>query len=178
MTSTQAERDAKAGPYIGHLNYEAEAMVRIAAWYTVLLDPDGGPAMLYAACLEAMLVHCRSLIEFLIGRPRGRGRSDRDFGANALLPDWDNNNPLDTDGLADFLDGLDVALAHLSMRRIEQADRPSFSVVEGVNLTHRSLKQFVTALEDADSSVAPVLRIAIDSKEEAFPLQRRNKRDR
>ena len=172
MDKEPVSRDEVASAFLEHLVYETEAMVRVAAWYSELLKPNSGPVMLYVACLESMLLHCRVLIEFLIGRPHGRGRNRNDFGAPDLLPAWDDRAEIDVDGLSDFCDILDKVLAHLSLLRLEDHDG-RIDVLDGVNLTFRSMKLFVLALETADSPAAPRLRFVLDSREETFPLQRR-----
>jgi hypothetical protein len=168
---TQADRDAQAVPYTAHLIYEVEALVRITTWLQVLGDEEG-PPMLWAACLEACLVHARLLIEFLVGRRRGR--MDSDFGANDLLPEWDahvSDGKLDAEALWEFLDRLDKTLAHLSKDRVAEDDRPDTWALDGVNLVFRSVKVFALALTDAESQVSEPLIYALQSYESTVPVR-------
>jgi hypothetical protein len=121
-------------------------------------------------------LHCRLLIEFLVGRPRdgaGRKRNTNDLSAVHLVPDWDEQAPTKVDiaSLDLFRQRLDRALAHLSLRRLDRDDRPDSWVEEGVNLVYRSLKVFVLELDALSSSVGVGLRLALDASEETYPLR-------
>jgi len=171
---TQADRDAAVADINPHLIYEVQVLVQQARWLEQL--QTSGPATLYTACLEACLLHCRLLIEFLVGRPReggGRNRNPNDLSAVHLVPDWDEQAPTKVD-IADldlFRQRLDRALAHLSLRRLDKDDRPDSWVLEGVNLVYRSLKVFLLELEALGSSLSVGLRAALDATEDTYPLR-------
>ena len=171
VENDQAVRDKQAEPYTAHLIYEVQALVRIAAWLQALGD-DEGPPMLWAACLEASLVHARVLIEFLVGRRSGRKRSD--FGANNLLPEWDaqvGEGKADIEALWLFLDRLDKALADLSKDRVVEDERAETWALDGANLVFKSVKVFSLELVNAGSQVGEPLICALQSHEPTFPVR-------
>lgn len=103
------------------------------------------------ACLEAMLVHVRCIIEFLVGRASTRTtRVERD-----IPPDWFASSWTKLDGphkLRDWLDLLDAHLSHLSKKRIRPAEGggrdPIEWTAEMVTQVRDELRRFVEQVDD------------------------------
>jgi hypothetical protein len=128
-------------------------------------DPE--QSFLYVVCLEATFLHARALVEFLVGRPNGRGPTGRkrppsDIGANLLLPEWDDDlTRVDVAELDAFCHKLDGALAHLSKRRI-QPEMQMEVWVPDINRLYRGLFKYQRALDAAGSAVAAPLLNALN----------------
>lgn len=107
------------------------------------------------AALEAMLVHIRCVIEFLVGRPPHEGQTSRrrhhgDVPPTWFAPTWDTppgGHPLD-----EWLELIDAHLSHLSQKRIRFADDVSRDPVEWTGAMVRDVRdeaqRFVRAIDD------------------------------
>jgi hypothetical protein len=132
--------------WLMNLDHEIRSMAELPTY--VERYGQSGPAVIWAACLEATLLHARALIEFVAGRPsRGggrRGRNSNDFDPRCFLPSWQlaDSARFDAD-----LGLIDAHLAHLSKRRGggDGAMGPGFvtSLVDGILM---ALGEFEAAL--------------------------------
>lgn len=100
---------------IRHFEYEIHTL---AAYLSHLGNRSDLEATSANAMLEAMLVHARILIEFLVGRPPRRGSSTRYRHPDDIQPmdflgvDW-----FDEGDLQPMLDDLDTQIVHLTKTR-------------------------------------------------------------
>jgi hypothetical protein len=118
-----------------HVNYELQMMVKCAIEHnrfmaaTTSSGPNGdnpNPAVLQHATLEAMLIHARNLIEFLVVRePDSRGMHAMDF-----VVDWQAPTKATMKSVRDAAARLcnerrsiNEHLAHLSWARVEPIDK-------------------------------------------------------
>jgi hypothetical protein len=161
---SQGDRDAAFEPFYVHLAYEITILADLRPF--IVEGAEKGPSLTYVAALEACLVHTRNLIEFLVGRPQekaGRKRPASDFGADLLLPGWDDPEilkQLEVDKLDEFRYNLDGVLVHMSKRR-NLLDAQVDVWVPYINILWRGLYAFAQALTKAGSSVGPRLEALI-----------------
>jgi hypothetical protein len=116
------------------------------------------------AFFEAHLLHARTLIEFLIGRPKGRSRKDiapEDFVAGWVVPDTPGSRRL-----ASSLLDIDQHLSHLSWTRatwmIDNPDDPRmWRYLEIVDDMYELYSRFVAIAqqEGAPGSSFPVTNL-------------------
>jgi len=150
---SDVEEDPELERCATHLNYEISMLVKLPAW-VARFDREG-PAILRVACLEALLVHARVLIEFLVGRQRP---------ATDITPSTFHWEPGDTGDLGSYLPRIDKHLAHLTRERASLATSPPWPVDEMVAQIVGALRPFVTSLNDAGSPYATLIGNAmIDS---------------
>lgn len=161
---TQSDRDSAFEPYYEHLAYEITVLADLRP--LILQGAESGPSHTYVAALEACLIHTRNLIEFLVGRPQdkpGRKRPTSDFGADLLLPGWDQPailEQLEVGKLDEFRYKLDGVLVHMSKRR-NQSETQIDVWIPYMNILWRGLYAFAKELTKAGSSVGPRLEALI-----------------
>src|SRR5437879_3346444 len=113
--------DDKLTNAAAHVGYELHSLVALLP-HLARFNHEG-PAILKNAVLEALLVHARTLIEFVAGRPtppsgRKRRWSERDIRPELFGLTWE---PLDTEKFDRWLDLIDKHLSHLSLERTTPA---------------------------------------------------------
>ena len=110
------ERDEAVAPYVQYVIYEIQMLTQLPPWIEKF-DVEG-PAVLKNACLESYLLHARTIIEFLMGRPgkSGRRRRHRDDVRVKMFCDW---AAPDESAFDSVLREIDRHLSHLSKHRAD-----------------------------------------------------------
>jgi hypothetical protein len=133
-----------------HLSYEISMLAQLPV--LVAEFEREGPVILKIACLESLLVHARTLIEFIVGRQR-----PRDITPSMFL--WE---PSDTRAFDEYLRLIDKNLAHLSRERASLPTSPAWPVNEMVDKILEALRPFVDTLKKVGSPYATLIEQAMD----------------
>ena len=117
-----------------HICYELKMLAKLPKELVRFEGESDGD--LVNTCLESALGHARTLIEFLVGRPKRehgaivpgtRVRSRLDMDPSMFAPTWTAKDPAAFDG---YLDVIDKSLSHLSLERIKGANGPNWVLTD------------------------------------------------
>lgn len=141
---------------VNAFGYEIETLIELES----VTEKFGrsGPAIVYHACLEASLLHARTVIEFLAGRNNKNVWFDNDLQPMDLLPEWPNDDPWK---LRRHLNLIDPHLSHLSLERGVIADNNDWSLEEIIEDIMLALREFYEALRLADSPHVTTFALAM-----------------
>ena len=134
----------------GHLLYEINTLAELPQWIDKFARE--GPPILKIACVEAALVHARTLIEFAGGRQRAV-----DITPDLFVRAWSPDTALKEKYLA----LIDQHLAHLSRARTTAVTAIEWSFTEMVDDIMRALQPFADMLENEGSPHASSVKKAI-----------------
>jgi hypothetical protein len=143
-----------------HVFYELD---QLSAMYVVLARLEHGHVeceeevqeTLRLATLEALLLHTRCVIEFLVGRPTrsgARSRKSQDIPPTWFAPTW--VTPPGTHRLDRWLAQLDANVSHLSRERIRIGDLGQHEALDWGSEMFRELAEelgrFVEEVDDTE----------------------------
>jgi len=135
----------------GHLLHEIMTLAELPRWVDKFNRE--GPPILKIACLEAALVHARTLIEFV----GGRQRQGKDITPGHFVSGWDPAIQLNEK----YLEKIDQYLAHLSLARTKLETETKWNLTEMVGDIMQALRPFADRMETEGSPYAAEIGQAI-----------------
>ena len=143
-----------------NIGFEIQMLGELPRW--VMRFDDDNSQVPMVACLEATLLHARTMIEFLFGRRRADGsrhRKSSDESPARFRTQWQSKNPAAFDR---WLDLIDKHLVHLSMNRLSTtSSAPGYFLTDIVYGLLDEIEDLVKALERDGSPQQVQFRAAL-----------------